>query len=201
MINASGFNDKKKLADARALAQSFSKAKPANRSKSYPKKNNMPPRPQAMQLRSHTRVQLTQSIVRKSKSSIMTFCTMINKTLGPAALSSAAMTNHRQPKPALAQGRVAQASAPATWKPSNQLGSVTGGRALDFLTRKDAPEAVVEKPGRKPLSHGTVFQSHSYLSSLQSQHLQQQLKAKQFRRFSTHCLPLLRQQTDHKVQS
>ncbi|KAJ4151015.1 hypothetical protein LMH87_011736 [Akanthomyces muscarius] len=71
------------------------------------------------QLRSATRQQLTQSIVR------------------PMAFIPAAAKSHRQP-PREFQGRRPTISM-AAWQEQKNVPSITGGQGVDFLSRKDAP--------------------------------------------------------------
>ncbi|KAK8149002.1 hypothetical protein G3M48_008479 [Beauveria asiatica] len=112
-----------KLADARALARSFSQTKPPK-----VKRDSRPGahfQDRGAQLRGAARSQLTQSIVR------------------PGAFSSASTTSHRQP-PRQFHVRRETTISMATWQARKDAPSITGGRGLDFLSRKDALVSIPE---------------------------------------------------------
>ncbi|KAM3456683.1 hypothetical protein MY3296_001638 [Beauveria thailandica] len=117
------FNDQAKLADARALARSFSQTKPLK-----VKRDSRPGahfQDRGAQLRGAARSQLTESIVR------------------PGAFNSASTTSHRQP-PRQFHARRETTISMATWQARKDAPSITGGRGLDFLSRKDALVSIPE---------------------------------------------------------
>lgn len=117
------FNDQAKLADARALARSFSQTKPPKtKGNSRPRAHNQD---RDAQLRGAAGAQLTQSIVR------------------PGGFSSTSTTSHRQP-PRQFHARQESTISMATWQARKDAPSITGGRGLDFLSRKDGLVSIRE---------------------------------------------------------
>lgn len=96
------YNDKKKLADAIALARSFSKAKPA-KGKARPRAHSQG---QGRQLRGATRQQLTQSIVRTY--------------LNPLALIQTLLHYFKDPEPSIKRAQEATDSQLSSFRPAGK---------------------------------------------------------------------------------
>lgn len=147
------FNDKKKLDDAIALARSFSKAKPAQ-SKGKPKgpaysqgqfqnhlyspgpghfQNQRGPPPTAQ------RQPFTQTIVRKYANPFDTVQAISRAFSVPGSQSVRVpgMAKNRPPTTLQRYARHQNAIPITAWQGQTGAASITGGRALDFLSRKD----------------------------------------------------------------
>ncbi|KAJ6788314.1 hypothetical protein PWT90_05126 [Aphanocladium album] len=130
------YNDPKKLEDAIALARSFSRAKPTN-SKSKGRggaKSHGPARPfhntntfhGANTFHGPNRLQRTQPLARSQS---VTFA-----------------STRAQRQPVLQRHAQHKAIPITTWQVQNGASSITGGRGLDFLSRKDVQPSTPSQP-------------------------------------------------------